>query len=97
MFEVTSRYNKCEDAFIVSDNGNIIKYKKRRFIPKEKENQVIISEIVITAGDRIDLISFKYLADPEQYWRLCDMNGIMHPLDLTKPIGKTIKITSDDG
>ena len=53
-------------------------------------------EIDIIAGDRIDLISSKYLGDPEQFWRLCDMNGVMHPLDLTDEIGKIIKIKSEE-
>jgi len=96
MFEATSRYNECGDAFVVGKDGKTIKYKKRRFIPKEKESQVTILEIDIVAGDRIDLISSKYLADSEQFWRLCDMNGVMHPLDLTEPIGKTIKITGEE-
>jgi hypothetical protein len=96
MFEPTSRYSTCEDVFLVTRDGKTIKYKKRRFIQKEKENQTdIILETKIVAGDRIDLISFKYFADPEQFWRLCDMNGVMHPLDLTTNIGKTIKITSE--
>ena len=97
MFEPTSRYIQCEDAFLVTRDGKIVKYKKRRFIPKEKENQTdtIILETNIVSGDRIDLLSFKYFADPEQFWRLCDMNGVMHPLDLTSDIGRTIKITSE--
>jgi hypothetical protein len=96
MFEATSRYSQCEDAFIITNDGKAIKHKKRRFIPKEKEGQFTILEIDIVTGDRIDLISSKYLADPEQFWRLCDMNGVMHPLALTEKIGKTIKITSEE-
>lgn len=96
MFEATSRYNECGDAFVVTNYGKTIKYKKRRFIPKEKESQIIVLEIDIGTGDRIDLISSKYLADPEKYWRLCDMNGVMHPLGLTEKIGKTIKITVEE-
>ena len=96
MFEPTSRYKECGDAFVVGNDGKIIKYKKRRFIPKEKESQINILEIEIVAGDRIDLISSKYLADPEQFWRLCDMNGVMHPLDLTEEVGKTIKIIGEE-
>lgn len=96
MFEPNSRYNICGDAFVITNDGNTIKYKKRRFIPKEKEGQTTIFEVDIVTGDRIDLISSKYLADPEQFWRLCDMNGVMHPLDLTEKIGKTIKITSEE-
>ena len=37
MFEATSRYNECGDAFIITNDGKTIKYKKRRFIPQEKE------------------------------------------------------------
>lgn len=96
MFEATSRYNECGDAFVVTNDGKTIKYKRRRFIPKEKENQITILEIDIVTGDRIDLISSKYLADPEQFWKLCDMNGVIHPLDLTAEVGKTIKITSEE-
>lgn len=95
MFEHTSRYNECEDAFVVTKDGKTIKYKKRRFIPKEREGPIIILEIDIVSGDRIDLISSKYLADPEQFWRLCDMNEVMHPLDLEE-IGKTIKIIGEE-
>lgn len=93
MFEATSRYKYCEDVFIKANSGTTIKYKKRRFIPQEKENEITIIETMVMAGDRIDLISSKYLGDPEQFWRLCDMNGCMHPLDLTDKIGKVIKIT----
>jgi hypothetical protein len=95
MFETTSRYNDCGDAFLVTKDGKTVKYKKRRFIPKERENKSTILEIDIVTGDRLDLISSKYLADPEQFWRLCDMNGVMHPLDLEE-IGKTIKIIGEE-
>jgi hypothetical protein len=96
MFDATSRYTQCGDAFVVTNDGKIIKYKRRRFIPKEIDIQIPILEIDIVTGDRIDLISSKYLANPEQFWRLCDMNGIMHPLDLTEKIGKTIKIIGEE-
>ena len=95
MFEAKSRYNEIEDAFYEKTPGELIKYKKRRFIPKNKEEQMVLLEFDIVSGDRVDLLSFKYLGDPEQYWRLCDMNGIIHPLDLTREIGKTIKIKGE--
>ena len=96
MFEANSRYNERGDGFFVANDGRIIKYKRRRFIPHDNENKITLEEINITAGDRIDLISAKHLGDPEQFWRLCDMNEIMHPLDLTSQIGKIIKITSQE-
>ncbi|MGH9980760.1 MAG: hypothetical protein ACRD6U_04300 [Nitrososphaeraceae archaeon] len=93
MFESTSRYSKCEDTSIVTKEGEIIKYKKRRFIPLDREDSITVAEINIHLGERIDLISAKVFGDPEQFWRLCDMNGIMHPLDLVvtdDTIGKDI-------
>ena len=96
MFEATSRYNECGDASFIANDERIIKYKSRRFIPHDKENAITIEEISITDGDRIDLISANHLGDAEQFWRLCDMNEIMHPLDLTSEIGKIIKITSQE-
>jgi hypothetical protein len=95
MFDAKSRYMEIEDTFYEKTPGELIRYKKRRFIPKDKEEQLVLSEFDIVSGDRIDLVSFKYFGDPEQYWRLCDMNGIMHPLDLTREIGKTIIIKGD--
>jgi hypothetical protein len=95
MFEIISRYNECGDASIGTPDNKTIKYKKRRFIPKERESQIVILEIDTVSGDRIDLISFKYLGDPEQFWKLCDMNGVMHPLALTNEFGKPIKIIGE--
>jgi hypothetical protein len=82
---------------MVTKEGETIKYKKRRFIPSDREDSITIIEISIKSRDRIDLISAKVFGDPEQFWRLCDMNLIMHPLDLTSEdnIGKNIIIKSE--
>ena len=53
----------------------------------------LLQEKVIVAGDRLDLIAFQYVGDPEQYWRICDANNnIMHPLELTNEPGGVIRI-----
>jgi hypothetical protein len=95
MFDSNSRYNECGDTYINTKDGNIIRYKKRRFIMNDNENKITVKEFFIITGDRIDLLSSKYLGDPEQFWRLCDMNKIMHPLELTQHIGKVVRITSE--
>jgi len=41
-------------------------------------------------GDRPDLIAFRALGDPEQFWRLCDVNRVMAPAELTAVGGKRI-------
>ncbi len=30
-------------------------------------------------GDRPDLVAFRALGDPEQFWRLCDVNLVRRP------------------
>jgi nucleoid-associated protein YgaU len=47
----------------------------------------------VSAGDRLDRIAAKIGGDPEQYWRICDANNVMHPLELTNEPGTTIKIS----
>jgi hypothetical protein len=38
-------------------------------------------------GDRLDLLAFRYLGDPEQFWRICDTNLALLPDELTKRPG----------
>ncbi len=37
---------------------------------------------VVQAGDRIDLLAYRYLGDPALWWVICDYNDIFFPLDL---------------
>ncbi len=104
MFEPTSRYANIDDVILeIERKGEaggigttkkiIYRYKKRRFIPAEK--QPTISELTVTAGDRLDQITARSLGDPEQYWQICDANfdddSAIHPLDLIK-VGKVLNI-----
>jgi hypothetical protein len=102
MFEPSSRYATCEDAILATngyggqgsggqERGGIL-YKKRRFLPDARK-MPLLQEKVIVAGDRLDLIAFQYVGDPEQYWRICDSNNsIMHPLELTNEPGSILRI-----
>jgi len=92
MFESTSRYSNIEDTSIKTDDGRILVYKKRRFLPNGSE-MPLLQEIMIATGDRIDTISSRILGDPEQFWRICDANNTMHPLELTGESGRFIRIT----
>ena|SRR5215213_283030 len=85
MFEHTSRYYNIENAKLKrEEDGTFIVYKRRRFLPLlEKTTTTLLGEIAVSAGDRLDLIAARTLGDPEQYWRICDVNDKMHPLDLT--------------
>lgn len=93
MFDPTSRYFNIEDAELTRDNGQIVLYKKRRFIPKSDE-KTILQEITVIAGDRLDNITARIYDDPLQFWQICDANSdtMMHPLELTEEPGKVIRI-----
>jgi hypothetical protein len=82
---------ECQNSKLALEDGRIITYKKRRFLPPANKMH-ILQEIVVTAGDRLDLIAALTLGDPEQFWHICDANNAMHPLELTNEIGRTLRI-----
>jgi hypothetical protein len=90
MFAKESRYYNIEDATIVSDRMTIT-YKKRRFLPDASKIS-LLQEMTISSGDRLDRIAARLGGDPEQYWRICDTNNVMHPLELTNEPGTIVKI-----
>jgi hypothetical protein len=96
MFDPLSRYTDCEDAMITINDNNgkrEVPYKRRRFIPSS-EKMNILQEVFVNAGDRLDLISYRALGNPEQFWRICDANDAMYPPDLTSEPGTILQIAA---
>jgi hypothetical protein len=91
MFEHTSRYYTLETATFTTPDGNRIAYKRRRFLPRGEEMQLLV-EVTVTQGDRLDLITARTLEDPEQFWRVCDANNAMNPVELTAELGRTLRV-----
>jgi len=91
MFTHTSRYYSIETVTYSSAEGQEHRYKRRRFLPNPADMQKL-AEVTVTQGDRLDMITAKALGDPEQFWRVCDMNYAMNPPDLTKEIGHKLII-----
>ncbi len=91
-FPPNSRYNKTLLAKLTMADGTEVTYLKRRFVP-EPENFAFLQYHTVTEGERLDQIAAKYFGDPEQFWRLCDANGVVRPNDLLQPIGGLIRIT----
>ena len=95
MFPITSRYHlvgkvTMETAVFPTHTEEII-YLKRRFLPG-LGGSLVRTQHTVTDGERLDNITAVYLGDPEQFWRLCDANPIMHPNQLTAEIGNQIDI-----
>lgn len=92
MFQTNSRYIDIDNKSTQTEDGKTTLYKKRRFLPKASD-MIFVQEISIAKGDRLDNIATRFIGDPEQFWRICDSNNILHPLELTNNPGRTIRVT----
>ncbi len=87
----TSRYARVERATHEAADGTPQRYLRRRFIPEAQGPELGGHEVA--EGDRPDTVAARTLGDPEQFWRLCDANGVLHPRDLTAEVGRRIRVT----
>ena len=94
-YPVTSRYHGIEIATMTRADGTTVAYLRRRFIPPPGRFELLEEHVVVT-GDRIDNLAARYLGDPEQWWRLCDANGVMRPDELEE-VGRRVRITLPEG
>jgi hypothetical protein len=96
MFPPTSRYAAIETAELQLGPGRTVVYLRRRFAP-QPERFALLHEHLVVQGDRLDNITAAYLTDPEQFWRIADANAAMRPDELTKTIGRRLRITLPEG
>lgn len=95
MFFRGSRYEPIAEASLIDKDGRTIRYKRMRFVPQVQTRPRLF--IKAQLGDRPDLIAFRSVGDPEQFWRLCDLNLIDRPVDLTAVPGQLVAIPSPEG
>jgi hypothetical protein len=91
MFDPTSRYYTLPTATYPTADGRRILYKTRRFLP-QGASMPLLAEVVVRDNDRMDLITYRTLGDPLQFWRVCDANDALNPFDLTAEPGHTLRI-----
>ena len=92
----TSRYYGLDTVTIQAADGRAIIYLERRFVTSP-DNFALLQKHVVTQGERLDNITAEYLNDPEQFWRICDANGVLRPEELTETVGREIRITLPEG
>ena len=94
MFDPASRYFPIETSQITvpdsEDGTREIRFVKRRFVPAA-ETMTTLVEHTFMQGERLDLITARYLGDPTQFWRVCDANNVLQPEEL-EVTGQLIKI-----
>lgn len=91
MFEPTSRYYHIEETTLSTADGRELAYKRRRFVPPPGALPLLV-EVTVQQGERLDQITARVLGDPEQFWRICDANTALNPLDLVAQPGRRIRI-----
>lgn len=95
MFDQTSRYYSIGTVTIsvVDPDGETrdIRYVKRRIIPSS-DGMTTLVEHTVAQGERLDLITSRYLGDPTQFWRVCDANNVLEPEELEET-GRVIRIS----
>ncbi|BAK76594.1 hypothetical protein NH8B_1777 [Pseudogulbenkiania sp. NH8B] len=94
-FPPNSRYYGCDTAELYDADGRKRVYLRRRFVP-DPARFVTLQEYRVVEGDRIDLMAATVLGDPEQFWRLPDANGSLHPRELEE-LGRRIRLTLPEG
>ncbi len=96
-FAATSRYHGLPTLSLAQPDGHAITYVTRRFIDPSASASGAENMHVVTRGERPDHLAHAYLGDPEQYWKLCDLNETLVPGDLTAEPGATVLIPGAGG
>ena len=95
-FPANSRYASTTIVSRTTADGTEVAYLRRRFVPSP-ENFALLQEHFVVEGERLDVLSARYVGDPEQFWRIFDANPVLHPDELTEGPGTVIRITLPEG
>jgi len=97
MLDPNSRYYNLEQGTLEVPDGHgatkPIRYLRRRFVPNS-QHQTTLVQHTVTQGDRLDVITARYLGDPTLFWLICDANTVLRPEELEQsPRTLDIKLT----
>ena len=80
MFTPGSRYAQVPTAVFTDRDGHARPYVLPRPFPTP--NAPTRQRHELADGERLDLVAARTFGDPEQFWRLCDVNSELRPDDL---------------
>jgi hypothetical protein len=81
MFDHTSRYYTVDTASLTATDGAVTIYVHRRFLPQGVSLPLML-EAAVMPGERLDLLANRVYGDPLAFWRICDANDALDPLDM---------------
>jgi hypothetical protein len=96
LFTPISRYYGIQTATLETPDHRMLAFLVRRFLPAP-ERFALLTEHVVTQGERLDNVTELYFGDPEAFWRLCDANRAMRPEELLERMGRRLRITLPEG
>src|SRR5262245_48131832 len=76
-----SRYFHTPTATLEQPDGTTIIYLRRRIVPPP-ESFAVMTQYVVSEGNRLDHIAARFFGDPERFWVLCDANRAVEPNQL---------------
>jgi hypothetical protein len=94
-FSPSSRYYNVAVTSLLRSDNRTISYLRRRFVPDPSLFTTLTVHTVIE-GERLDRLTYSYLGDPLQFWRVVDANGALEPDDLETP-QRIVRITLPQG
>ena len=91
LYPPSSRYYGISAATILTAPGVSEIYLQRRFLPPLESIRSLETHTV-AQGERLDIIAFRALGIPEQFWKIADANTEMEASQLTATPGRRIRI-----
>ena len=95
-FPPESRYHGIPVIESRLPDGRPVRYVGRRFVPRGSSHAQVAQHTVV-GGDRLDNIAATHLGNPELFWRVCDANDALRPLDLVTTPGRHLRIAMPPG
>lgn len=92
----TSRYYGIPVAVHTEPDGRQIPYLRRRLLP-DPDSFTPLAEHTVSAGDRPDLLAYRYLGSADQWWQIADANPVVDPRELTATPGRRITVALPGG
>jgi hypothetical protein len=87
VFRASSRYYNQKIITVIDQKGREIPALSLRRIPSTKGKNMIVK-----AGDRLDILSQQLYNDPTKFWHIADANTELDSNKLTASAGQTIKV-----
>lgn len=79
-FGTKSRYAKADMLIVTDSRGRSV----TAVMPPDVPDQPLLGYHVLRQGERIEHLAARYIGDPDGFWRICFINGVMFAEQLTE-------------